>query len=238
MEPKRIHMEILRRRNAVARKNICRIVLPHSDIMERVAALNKIPESMLKRTYSVSRTQGHIQDNWRVRTTEKTKDLTKDLRCLAMIDIFSKALSGQHLLGEGFLIAAAKARIEAGGPSEPEEIQEQDVLDAIKNLYEAADAIGSTWDDTNDNNAIGKRTNRKKSYMAGKKSEEATARDNADAEYMGEEAAEAVYPGKGKGKGKAVDMLAGRLEKTMLPDNFMDDADYDDDDDDDEDYED
>ncbi|KAH8636433.1 hypothetical protein IG631_08268 [Alternaria alternata] len=38
---------------------------------------------------------------------------------------------------------------------------------------------------------------------------------------MGEDAAEAAYPG--KGKGKAVGMLTGRLEKTMLPDNFMGD---------------
>jgi hypothetical protein len=32
---------------------------------------------------------------------------------------------------------------------------------------------------------------------------------------MGEDAAEAAYPG--KGKGKAMGMLAGRLEKTLLP---------------------
>jgi hypothetical protein len=113
-------------------------------------------------------------------------------------------------------------------------------LDAIQTLYEAANAIGSTWDDTEDNKAISKRANRKKAYKARKRGEAATARDNADAEYMGEDAAEAAYPD--KGKGKAVDKPAGRLEKTMLPDNYMDDTDdddddYDDDDKDDPDYE-
>ncbi|CAN9103691.1 unnamed protein product [Alternaria alternata] len=106
----------------------------------------------------------------------------------------------------------------------------QDVLNAIQNLYEAAGAIGSTWETTKDNKAITKRFDRSKSYKAGKKGEAATARYNNDAEYMGEDAAEAAYPG--KGKGKAMGMLAGRLEKTLLPDNHMDS----DDDKDDSDY--
>jgi hypothetical protein len=111
-------MEKLRRRDGIARKNICRIVLPRSEVMELVAALNKVSDTMLKRTYSASKTLDDISNNWRVRTTEKTKDLTNDLRCLTMIDIFSKALPGQHYLGEGFLLAATKSRIESGGPSE------------------------------------------------------------------------------------------------------------------------
>jgi hypothetical protein len=223
-------MEKLRRCDSVVRKNICRIVLPHSEVMELVAALNKVSDTMLKRTYSASKTLDDISNNWRVRTTEKTKDLTNDLRCLAMIDIFSKALPGQHYLGEGFLLAATKARIESGGPSELKHIQVQDVLDAIQTLYEAAGAIGSTWKTTKDNNTISKRFDRSKSYKAGKKGEAATARYNNDIEYMGEDAADAAYPG--KGKGKAMGMLAGRLEKTLLPDNHMDS----DDDKDDSDY--
>ncbi|CAN9398739.1 unnamed protein product [Alternaria alternata] len=176
---KRVHMEKLRRRDGV---------------MELVAALNKVSDTMLKRSYSASKALDDISNNWRVRTTEKTKDLTNVLRCLAMIDIFSKALPGQHYLGE------------------------------------AAGAIGSTWETTKDNKAITKRFDRSKSYKAGKKGEAATARYNNDAEYMGEDAAEAAYPG--KGKGKAMGMLAGRLEKTLLPDNHMDS----DDDKDDSDY--
>jgi len=142
-----------------------------------------------------------------------------------MIDIFSKILPGQHLLGEDLLITAANARVRASGLSGSRGIVEQDLLDAIQNLYEAANAIDSTWDDTKENRAINKRADRIEAYNERRKVEAATARENAAAEDMGEEAAEAAYPG--KGKGKAVDMLAGRLEKTVLPD---------DDDDDDPDY--
>ncbi|CAN9084559.1 unnamed protein product [Alternaria alternata] len=180
----------LRKAKPAEKRNICRIVLPHSEVMELVAALNKVSDTMLKRSYSASKALDDISNNWRVRTTEKTKDLTNVLR----------------------------------------HIQVQDVLNAIQNLYEAAGAIGSTWETTKDNKAITKRFDRSKSYKAGKKGEAATARYNNDAEYMGEDAAEAAYPG--KGKGKAMGMLAGRLEKTLLPDNHMDS----DDDKDDSDY--
>ncbi|KAG9188988.1 hypothetical protein G6011_05856 [Alternaria panax] len=188
MEKTRIHMEALRRRNGIARKNICRIVLPHSEIMALVTKLDKVSETTLKRTYSVSKTVERIGKNWRVCTTEKTRDLTSDLRCLAIIAIFSKALSGQHYLGKGFLLAAARARIEI-----------------------PADAIASTWDDNKDDKATSERFGRKKSFKAGKKGEAATARYSDDAEYMDEDAVEAAYPG--NGKAKAVDVITGRFEK-------------------------
>ncbi|CAN9134194.1 unnamed protein product [Alternaria sp. RS040] len=221
-------MEKLRRRDGVARKNICRIVLPYSEVQKRIAKVKAASQSELKQAYSSSDCGGYLTEHWRVHTTEKTKGLTNDLRCYAMINIFSEALSGQHYLGEGFLFNATKARIEAGGSSESKDIQVQDVLDAIQTLYEAADAIDSTWDGTKGDKAIGKRTNRKEEYTARKKGEAAAVRYNDDAEYMGEDAAEAAYPG--RGKGKAVGMLTGRVEKTMLLDNFMGD-DYDDEDD-------
>jgi hypothetical protein len=75
------------------------------------------------------------------------------------------------------------------------------VLDAIQNLYKAADAIDSIWDDTKDNKTISKRFDRNRSYKVGKKGETATARYNDDAKYMSEGAAEAAYPGKGQGQG-------------------------------------
>ncbi|CAI9637119.1 unnamed protein product [Alternaria burnsii] len=221
-------MEKLRRRDGVARKNICRIVLPYSEVQKRIAKVKAASQSELKQAYSSSDCGGYLTEHWRVHTTEKTKGLTNDLRCYAMINIFSEALSGQHYLGEAFLFNATKARIEAGGSSESKDIQVQDVLDAIQTLSEAADAIDSTWDGTKGDKAIGKRTNRKEEYTARKKGEAAAVRYNDDAEHMGEDAAEAAYPG--RGKGKAVGMLTGRLEKTMLPDNFMSD-DYDDEDD-------
>jgi len=233
-------MEKLRRRDGIASKNICRIVLPYSEVQKLIEALNNVSKSSFKRKYSVKNTQAEIAKNWRTRTTPKTQHLTKDLKCFAMIDIFSKILPGQHLLGEDLLITAANARVRASGSSGSRGIVEQDVLDAIQNLYEAADALDSTWDDTKENRAINKRADRMEAYNERRKGEAVTARENAAAEDMGEEAAEAAYPG--KGKGKAVDILTRRLEKTMLLDVMPDEdedeesEEGDDDDDDDSDY--
>ena len=233
-------MEKLRRRDGVDKKNICRILLPHSEVKKLLSKMDGVPQYTFDRTYSIANSIRTIRDNWRVRTTDQTKHLLKDPRCVAMIGIFSKALPGQHLLGEDFLVAAMDARIAAGGSSEPKHLLEQDVSDAIQKLYEAANAIDSTWNDNKATKAINKRADRMEAYGSRKTGESATAFANAEAEDMGEEAAEAAYIG--KGKGKAVDKLAGRLEKTKLPDNVMDDEDDEDDesevsdDDDDPDY--
>jgi len=238
---KRIHMEKLRRCDGIEQKNICRILLPHSEVKKQLAKMNGVSQHKFKEAYSAANSMRAIRDNWRVRTTDQTKHLLQDPRCFAMLAIFSGALPGQHLLGEDFIIAAFNARLASGGSSEPNRIIEQDILDAVQNLYKAADAIDSTWNDNKVTKAINKHTERMEEYGARKRGEAATARDNAEAENMGEEAAEAAFIG--KGKGKAVDKLAGRLEKTVLPDNVMDDEDNEsdesevaDDDDDDPDY--
>ena len=137
-------MEKLRRRDAAAQKNICRIVLPHSEVKKLLAKMDSVSQHKFKETYSVANSMIIIRNNWRVRTTDQTKHLLSDPRCIAMIGIFSRALPGQHLLGEDFLVAAKDARIAAGGSSEPKRLLERDVLNAIHNLYEAANAIGST----------------------------------------------------------------------------------------------
>ncbi|KAI4950098.1 hypothetical protein J4E91_004754 [Alternaria rosae] len=236
IEEKRVHMEKLRRRDSIAWKNICRIVLPYSEVKKLLAKMNSVSQHKFKDAYSVANSMQMIRNNWRVRTTDQTKHLLKDPRCVAMIGIFSRALPGQHLLGEDFIIAAVKARIAAGGSFEPKRLIEQDILDAIQNLYKAADAIDSTWNDNKATKAINKRADRMEAYGSRKTGEAATALANTEAEDMGEEAAEAAYIG--KGKVKAVDKLAGHLEKTKLPDNVMDDDEgYEDaDDDSDSDY--
>ena len=227
-------MDKLRRRDCIAQKNICRILLPHSEVKKQLVKMNSVSQHKFKDAYSVANSIIAIRNHWRVRTTDQTKHLLKDPRCVAMISILSKALPGQHLLGEDFLVAAMNARIAASGSSEPKRLLEQDVLDAIHNLYETADAIDSTWNDSKATKAINKRADRMEAYGSRKTGEAATAFANAEAEDMGEEAAEAAYIG--KGKGKAADKLAGRLEKTKLPDNVMDDEDEVADDDDDPDY--
>ena len=222
-------MEKLRRHDGIDKKNICRIVLPHSEVKKLISKMNGVSQHKFKDAYSVANSIIDIRNNWRVRTTDQTKHLLKDPRCVAMVGIFSKALPGQHLLGEDFLVAAKNARVAAGGSSEPQHLIEQDILDAIHNLYKAADAIDSTWNDNKATRAINKRADRMEAYVSRKTGEAANAFANAEAEDMGEEAAQAAYIGKGKGKGKAVDKLAGRLEKTKLPDNVMNDEDDEDD---------
>jgi len=50
-------MEKLRRRDGIASKNICRIVLPYSDVKKLIEALNNVSKSSFKRKYSVKNTQ-------------------------------------------------------------------------------------------------------------------------------------------------------------------------------------
>jgi ElaB/YqjD/DUF883 family membrane-anchored ribosome-binding protein len=206
----------LRRADGIARVNVCRIVLPHTDIQEMLNAVDNASAMLFKRTYSVSNSVRIIKDNWHARPNFKA-NYNVSQKCIA---ILSEALCGQHLLGEDFIDDAVWARIEAGGENETQDIQEQDILDAIQNLYEAADVIDSAWDDNKAAKANIKGKGHKQVYKTRKQMEQATAIGNAAREAMGEEAAEAAYVG--KGKVKAVDDdLAGRLQKTTVPDNTM-----------------
>jgi hypothetical protein len=204
----------LRRADGIAHVNVCRIILPHFQIKEMLNAVDNASAMLFKQTYSVSNSVRIIKDNWHARPNFKA-NYKASQKCMAYIAILSEALCGQHLRGEDFIDDAVCARIEAGGATETQDIQEQDVLDAIQNLYEAVDAVDSAWNDI-------KGKGRKQAYEPRKQIEDATALGNAAREEMGEEAAEAAYAGKGKGKGKAIDDdLAGRLGKTTLPDNTM-----------------
>jgi hypothetical protein len=207
----------LRRRDGINRINICCIVLPHSEIKAKLTALGKANAATFQRWYSVAKSTTTFKDNWHARPNFKANYKVSQ-KCMAYIAILSEALCGQRLLGEDFIDDAVWARIEAGGENETRDIQEQDVLDAIQNLYEAADAVDSAWDDTKTTKENIKE--HKKAYKTRKQMEEATALGDAAREAMGEEAAEAAYVGKGKGKA-VEDELAGRLGKTSIPDNTM-----------------
>ncbi|KAI4698557.1 hypothetical protein J4E81_005780 [Alternaria sp. BMP 2799] len=78
-----------------------------------------------------------------VRTTEMTKNLIRDPGLFATIDFFGKIVSGEQLSGEEFLLASAEASRQASNPSEPKDIQDQDVLDAVQTVQETAEAIDS-----------------------------------------------------------------------------------------------
>jgi hypothetical protein len=89
----------LRRADGIARVNVCRIVLPHTDIQEMLNAVDNASAMLFKRTYSVSNSVPIIKDNWRVRPNFKA-NYKANQKCMAYIAVLSEALCGQHLLGE------------------------------------------------------------------------------------------------------------------------------------------
>ncbi|KAF1832094.1 hypothetical protein BDW02DRAFT_600264 [Decorospora gaudefroyi] len=215
---RRNYLMTLRRRDAVFRKNICRIVLPHSAVKDSLNNIGNVSDRAFLRLYSVSNSINSIKNNWNARPAwEPAYKVTQ--KGMAYIGVLAEALCGQQLLAEDLLADAAQARMEAGGASGPTNLQEQDVLAAIQNLYEARAAVDSTWTNTQINPA----SSRPQAWQERKQRATAAARANADAAYIG------------KGKGKAVETdLAGKLGRAKLPNNYMPE-DSDDSDDSDED---
>lgn len=92
-----------------------------------------------------------IQDNWRVNEIQAL-----DAKCLATMAILSQVTCGQPLVAENAMFDAKLARRSADA-SAPKDLQEEDVLNAINDFHQAADAIGSDWPDDDDNAAISAR---------------------------------------------------------------------------------
>jgi hypothetical protein len=90
----------------------------------------------------------------------------------------------------------------------------------INAFYKAADATYSSWPVDDDNHTITARKSRKSNYKASKFQANQADREAAAAENMGEDAAEASAPGKGKAKTDG-EGLAGKLGKTNIKDNTM-----------------
>jgi hypothetical protein len=136
--------------------------------------------------------------------------------------ILSQATSGQDEIPQNALIEAKNAR-RASNPSSPMQFVEEDVREVIRGLYEAADAVGSEWLEAKDNKKIVEKGDKKKRYTKAKGKGKMIEKDAADAEEMGEEAAEAVYVGKRKARAKDMGELAVRMGKAKVPDNTLDD---------------
>ncbi|KAH4942498.1 hypothetical protein HBI26_063530 [Parastagonospora nodorum] len=225
-EDRRNHIRTLRRRDAVLRKNILRLNLPHMEVMAALNILASANARTLKARFSVTQSKRIIQDNWRVNEVQAL-----ELKCLATMAILSQATCGQPLLAENAMFDAKLARRSADA-SAPRDLQEEDVQKVIDDFYQAANAIGSDWPDDDDNAAIAARQGKNARHQSGKFKARMAQQDMVEEEEMGEEAAAVANPGKGKGKGRSVDYLAGKLSKTRIPDNRAPEADSDDDDDD------
>jgi len=212
-EDRRNHIRTLRRRDAVLRKNILRLNLPHAEVITALDALASANARVMKARYSVTQSKRIIQDNWHVNEIQAL-----DAKCLATMAILSQATCGQPLLAENAMFDAKLARRSADA-SAPKDTQEEDVLKVINDFYQAADAIGSDWPNDDNNIAIAACQGCKANYDTGKGKAKMAKQDMEDEEEMGEEAAAAANPG--KGKGRAVDHLAGKLSKARIPDNTV-----------------
>ncbi|KAF1946060.1 hypothetical protein EJ02DRAFT_430984 [Clathrospora elynae] len=212
-EDHRIHIRTLRRRDAIDRKNILRLRLPHADIVSALRDLETATPHQMKRKYSRSSSNHIIKDNWYTKAVFMCTQ-----KCLAAIAILSSATCGQDLVCSDALFDAYKARV-AGDASQSQGVQEVDVREVIEDFYETADAVGSEGQETEGNTAKGARDAKKQTCAKNKGKEKVVERDAADEEALGEDAFGAARPG--TKAMQEVDSLAGRLGKTRLPDNTV-----------------
>ena len=130
----------LRRAEALQRKNVLRLTLPHIDVVSALEALNNATEDQMKRRYSVKYSQSIIKDNWDVKPR-----FLAEIKCLAAVAILSDATPGQpHRVGE-LLYDQWKARIQRIGETAPKDMTliKVDVVAVLNALYERADSVGS-----------------------------------------------------------------------------------------------
>jgi hypothetical protein len=126
-QDRRHHLRILRRQEAIQRKNILRLTLPHAAVVEE---LNK-PR------YSKAESTRIIQENWK-----SGQVVPLGTWCLGAWAILSSATCGQPWMVEDIALEKIKVRF----ATDQGTLKEAEVLEIIKELYEQAGATGSTWD--------------------------------------------------------------------------------------------
>jgi hypothetical protein len=126
-QDRRHHIRILRRQEAIQRKNILRLTLPHAGVREE---LNK-PR------YSKAESTRIIGENWKI-----DQVVPLGAWCLGAWVILSSATCGQPWLIEDIALEKVKAR----WAMDRSTLKEAEVLEIIRELYEEAGATGSTWD--------------------------------------------------------------------------------------------
>jgi mRNA-degrading endonuclease toxin of MazEF toxin-antitoxin module len=125
-QDRRNHIRMLRRSEAVQRKNIIRLTSPHTDVTLEPA----------KPRYSVALSSRIINENWKI-----TLVCPLERDCLGVMAILSQATCGQPWVLECLLVNEI-TKIQTSHRI----LQERDVLKVIENLYEEADVIGTNWD--------------------------------------------------------------------------------------------
>ncbi|KAI4925566.1 hypothetical protein J4E85_007445 [Alternaria conjuncta] len=211
-EALRNHMSKLRRCDAPLRKNVLRLVKPYSRIASLIKDFDSANAKTLKQKYSVSASKRDIKSFWWIKDTA----MKFEPGVLALMAILAEATAGNDEIASDALIDAKKARLD-NTPWGSKELQEEDVREAIKALYEAADALDSVWPETQDNKKIAVKDAKKERYAKASGKGKAVKRD-AD---LGEEAFEAAHPG--TMASREMDGLAGLMDKSKLPDTMVSD---------------
>ncbi|KAI4656723.1 uncharacterized protein J4E78_006614 [Alternaria triticimaculans] len=211
-EALRNHMSKLRRCDAPLRKNVLRLVKPYSRIASLIKDFDSANAKRLKQKYSVSASKRDIKSFWWIEDTA----MKFEPGVLALMAILAEATAGNDEIASDALIDAKKARLD-NTPWGSKELQEEDVREAIKALYEAADALDSVWPETKDNKKITVKNAKKERYAKASGKGKAVKRD-AD---LGEEAFEAAHPG--TMASREMDGLAGLIGKSKLPDTTVSD---------------
>ncbi|KAH8725146.1 hypothetical protein GQ44DRAFT_616888, partial [Phaeosphaeriaceae sp. PMI808] len=211
-DSRRNHLRMLRRLDAVQRRNILRLTLPQDDIVAALANLVNPTAKKMKTTYSYNQSERVIAGHWFVKRTFRC-----EAKCLAALAILSGATSGQSSLVEDYLKKAMMLRNHCYGTSD-DTLLEGDVRAVISAFYEKAAMTVSTRPDTKASKAIDKRDTRRKAYSRARYGEKKVAADAAAIEDIGEDAAEAAYPCT---KATEVGKLAGQLEKDIALDIYM-----------------
>jgi hypothetical protein len=125
-QDRRQHLRILRRQEAIQRKNILRLTLPHADVLEELA----------KPRYTTAISNSIIEGNWKIAHASPMAEKT-----LGAWAILSSASCGQPWMIEDL----AMAKIRTRWTTDKANLKESEVLEIIEKLYEEAGATGSVW---------------------------------------------------------------------------------------------
>jgi hypothetical protein len=120
----RNHVRVLRRSEAVQRKNIIRLTSPYTRVASELA----------KARYPISLSTRIIEENWKIAQVNPL-----DRNCLGALAILSQATCGQPWVVEHLLMAELLSR-----STGERKLQESNVLTVIEILYREANAILST----------------------------------------------------------------------------------------------
>ncbi|CAE6995591.1 hypothetical protein CFE70_000122 [Pyrenophora teres f. teres 0-1] len=139
-EALRGHISDLIRKDASIRKNVIRLVKPHTFITANIEALDNALDGQENTSYSITHSKAIMASNWYWDGT--TQQFSQ--KVFALMAILSEATPGHPEIPMDIVINFKNERIL--DPLESPDIQEKDVKNVIRRLYRIAPSgIGSVW---------------------------------------------------------------------------------------------